>query len=345
MNFPEATILDVGYGNCALIVDEQAVTIADTPQRAAELRVALEEKNIERITAVLVSHGDADHIGGLMALFTNPDVAIDRVYINPDAERTSEIWSDLRTALQDARRRGEVRVTPSLTSDTELPFHSDLSLRVLAPLPEDALGGVGGRSVQGRRQDANTLSSVIRVEGAGHAILLAADLDSNGLEALVAEGADLRAQVLVFPHHGGRPGSGDARTFARELTELVQPEVVVFSLGRGRPDNPRPEIVAGVRDAAPAAHIACTQLSRLCALALPLAAQPHLSALPAAGLPHNCCAGTLEIEFRPDGLYAPQVPGHRSFVTEQVPHALCLRGGGSITAAPASVASATGRAP
>jgi beta-lactamase superfamily II metal-dependent hydrolase len=321
-DWPEIAVLDVGHGNCSLIIDGEAVYVVDAARGTRALRRALAQRRLKEVDVVLLSHGDADHVGGLIGLLTNPSVAIGRVYLNPEI-RGTKLWKSLRVAVRDARKRGGTKIVTALTTaisdDLELPR---LDVTVLGPTPESAMGL--GETVDGDQLSPNGMSAVIRIADVHASVLLPGDIDAKGLQELLADGVDLDATVLVFPHHGGYPGDGDAEEFARTLTAAVDPETVLFSLARSDEENPRPEIVQGLREAAPNAQIACTQLSPLCAESVPAVAQPYLSSFPGQGQKTGCCcAGTVEMQFTDNGLARPQLPGHRAFVKHHVPAALC----------------------
>jgi competence protein ComEC len=325
MDSPEIAIFDVGHGNCSLIVDDEMTFVVDTPQRNRTLNLALAEKNVSDIDAILISHGDADHIGGVLSVLSNPGVSIDRVYVNPDVKRDSELWTDFRTAMADARKRGQVRFEPSLTTSTEPNLQLPrLDVEVLAPTPETAISGAGGTTVGGRPLSANAMSAVIRIkDGNCRGVLLPGDIDGVGFPLLLEEERDVEADILVFPHHGGRPGNEDPEKFAYEVTAAVKPSTVIFSLSRKRHSLPRPEVIKGVREAGGEPHIACTQLSAQCASSVPGVEQPYLSEIPSVGRARgHCCAGTVEVRFTEDGLHSHQLQGHPAFVNN-LPQALC----------------------
>ena len=110
--------------------------------------------------------------------------------------------------------------------------------------------------------------------------MLAGDIDEVGLSSLMEEDRDLRADILIFPHHGGRPGPADSGKFAYLLCSLIQPKVILFSFDRNRFNNPREEVIQGVKTASPNTYILCTQLSKRCATQLPDSSFDHLSNLP-----------------------------------------------------------------
>ena len=173
------------------------------------------------------------------------------------------------------------------------------------------------------------MSAVVRVVVDGRPeVLLPGDLDATGLDSLLAYYPDPQARALVFPHHGGRPGGIDPATFTARLCEAVRAELVIFSIGRGRHGTPHPDVIAGVLQATPGAHIACTQLSERCAASLPLHSPPHLSPSPASGrLANACCAGSLQLTLGAPALaLAPSRSEHRAFIDSSAPTALCKRG-------------------
>lgn len=335
----ELSVLDVGHGNCAVLEDGQGTVVIDAAERDTLLEF-LEQRRITAVDTILISHADADHVAGLIGLLGQRHLTIKSVHLNSEPLRRSSLWTALRVALADARRRRAVEVIPHLSTSSTgaLRRQAEVQVEVLAPAPELALGGAGGRDLDDRRLSANAMSAVVRVvSDSGAEALLAGDLDDIGLDNLLADHPAPRARVLVFPHHGGRPGRADPYRFAKRLCEAVQPEVVVFSIGRGRHATPQPEIVRGVLAAAPSVHIACTQLSEWCAAALPGSSPGHLSDSPARGRPANaCCAGTLRFMLGAAApTYAPARSNHVAFVARDAPTALCLWRGVLDSRAPA----------
>jgi len=153
---------------------------------------------------------------------------------------------------------------------------------------------------------------------------LTGDADSRAFKKLHASKANLRANILVFPHHGGL-SNGPTERFAMDLCDAVQPEVVVFSVGRAKRGFPRSEIVAAVRSRS-SAHVACTQLNVECAVRLPRDPSAHLhpTASAAGRTGGMCCAGTLEVDFSASApSYSPSLSSHRQFVVSSAPTRMC----------------------
>lgn len=326
MDSPELIILDVGHGNCALIRDVNDVIIIDCPP-GGTLAETLEHLSIKEILHILISHSDADHIGGIIDLLSNEDIKIHNVHINPDAIKKSEIWLDVRFALQDARQRGTKVSSELTTTKTGSLNIGSVSIEVLAPTPELILGGAGGTDLQKRKLTSNSISAVIGIVQNSHRVaILAGDIDHVGFDNLIQDQKSFSADILIFPHHGGRTGGGDSKTFAQQVCSLIQPKLIIFSIDRNRfSSNPRAEIIEGLRSSIPNAHILCTQLSQQCAASVPSSKPTHLNILPAKGLISNsCCGGTITIKIDGSNTTYAEMALHKKFV-DQVTSPICRK--------------------
>ncbi len=333
MHLPELIILDVGHGNSAILQDTNAVTVIDCPPPST-LVDTLERLGIDTIDHILISHSDLDHAGGLPTLLD--EITVRNVYINPDANNNSQSWVDIRIALELAEDRG-TEVHTSLTSTSSKRIKSgQVEIEILAPSVGVALGGAGGSDLARRKQTSNTMSVVIGlIHNSSRVILFPGDMSEHGLDNLVKMQQNIEAQILVFPHHGGGPGNKNGYEFAQKLCKLVNPDLVVFSLGRNHhfgpyhEENPRDDIMRGVVSVLPSAHVMCTQLSGKCAVKEPISDFSHLTNLPAKGFRSNsCCGGTILIRI--DGnqtTYLPLLSSHRAFITNsaKVPTPMCLQ--------------------
>jgi beta-lactamase superfamily II metal-dependent hydrolase len=325
IELPELIILDVGHGNCAILKDTEAVTVIDCPPTSTLLDT-LAYLGIDVIHQVLISHADYDHAAGLPVLLRATTVR--NVYINPDANKKSKTWQEIRHALELAHEKGTL-VHPSLTSNLSKKISSgQVEIEILAPSLGVALGGSGGQDLAGRKLTSNAMSAVIGLVHDTHRIaLLPGDMDEVGLDNLLRKQKHIEAQILVFPHHGGNPGTVNEQQFAQKLCKAVHPRLVIFSHGRKRFFNPRKDIMQGVHIAVPQAHIMCTQLSRHCAIALPTSELIHLTSIPADGYAENsCCGGTISITLNGEQTtYAPLFAAHRAFIDGKLAKPLCLQ--------------------
>jgi len=322
-------IVDVGHGNCAVITDRNGdVVVIDAGLRNGLLEF-LRYHGLVLIRTVYLSHADEDHIGGLINVLASGAVKIGRVVLNGDSSKGTKVWEDLLLALRCAVRDGAIeRWDVGLTKGDREDL-ADVTVAVLAPSQYLAGKAVAGEDSQGRRISSNTMSAVVRVDAGGRPVaLLAGDIDGVGLDDLLADGERecLRAPILVYPHHGGRPGTREISPFAEKLLGAISPALVVFSVGRQRKGYPRLETVSALRRFVPSAKIVCTQLSKDCSERLPTGSTGHLSEAFALGSADGaCCGGTVLVALDAGGAVEPEASAHTEFVRSSVETPMCLR--------------------
>lgn len=173
-------LLDVGQGLSAVVQTRQHTLVYDTGPRsrsgfdAGKSVVApfLVSERIHKIDTLIISHSDNDHRGGAKSLF--------------ELIRTDTILSGMPEKIDFARSRSCQRGQ-----------HWEWDGVVFEVLSPET------------RTRGNNASCVLRVTAAsGQKVLLTGDIESGVEHQLVQDyGAELRAQVLVVPHHGSRTSS------------------------------------------------------------------------------------------------------------------------------------------
>jgi beta-lactamase superfamily II metal-dependent hydrolase len=327
MASPRLAILDVGHGNSAVLHDHNGILVFDAGP-GSTLNEYLLDNQIREIAALLISHSDADHLGGAINLLSSREFRVKEVYLNPDSRNAGSTFEIFRSALRDAKENRGTRIVPHLTTTLSKSFQVGATVvEILAPAPETALSGVGGRDLAGKRLNPNSMSAVVRLMVDNiPMVLLPGDMDADGLANLIRDHPALPARILLFPHHGGRPGRASPTLFARDLCSLVHPEIVIFSIGRGKHNTPNPAIVDAVLAHSPKAHIACTQLSVGCAADKPSSEPVHLIRDVASGKrTRSCCMGTVILTLRTPSETFPVLGEHSDFVDRFAPTALCRR--------------------
>lgn len=323
---PYLAILDVGHGNSAILVNEGGTVVIDAG-RGIDLCLFLKHEGVCEMDAILISHADEDHLGGLVAIIASEEFVINRVCVNSDALQGSKIWDDVLYILNKSRNEGRLEFSVSLTNgDTGKFDQDDVHVEVLAPSLYIAGKGPGSTDREGRKLTSNSVSAVIRISRNGKPfVILPSDIDDVGFENLAADTSDTIAPVAVFPHHGGRPGKSNPVTFAKKFCDLVQPQVIIFSNGRGTHDTPLLEIVSSMRARTPRVRIMCTQISEHCAADLPSSAPDSLTEKFARGKEKGiCCAGTINIELDNDNLVVtPEEASHKSFIEKVAATPMC----------------------
>jgi beta-lactamase superfamily II metal-dependent hydrolase len=320
-------IADVGHGNSALVCDDKFTVLIDAAPGGIP-EALLRDAGLKTVDHVIISHADRDHIGGLPSVLRQFKVT--NVWINGDVGRAGRTWDAVRGAVWLAEQKNGTVVRNAVAHGTDIASPSGrVEVKVLAPTGGGMLWGAGAAPPGQAKQTANSLSAVVAVfiDGASQA-LLAGDAGAQALSIMEARGADLRAPILAFPHHGGRPGSDDPVRVARAYTTAVDPKHVIFSVGRSRAGFPRVDVVDAVRSQKPTIHVACTQLNVNCSASTPPVLPTHLSDLAAGGrASHACCAGTIHHRFD-DGAASvghPEEAAHSSFVSSLHGTPICHR--------------------
>lgn len=319
-------VLDVGHGNANVIRENGNTIVIDTGLNA-RLKEFLLKNDINHIQYVILSHSDKDHISGLAALLVS-NIKIDNVILNADADKTSETWRDLIFTLDGAHDRGELNFIVGLTDGIlNTPGFDHTTLQIVAPTRLLAAYGVGAKSRDNKVITSNSLSAVIRVLYDQIPIaLLTGDMDDITLDEITKKGTSITARYLIFPHHGGLPGSGDPQNFASKLLDAVMPITVLFSMGRETHLNPNVIIMKEVMARNPAVGIGCTQLSKNCADASPKVIRIFPKQNFSAGQEQNlCCIGTIKIALDDADNSDPTSKHYREYVDINIPGALCRR--------------------
>ena len=223
------TALDIGQGTSVLVETATTNVLYDTGPddggadgagNDAGGRIIvplLHARGIERLDTMVVSHNDNDHSGGALSILASLPV---------DEVRSSLAFDSpiVRSAAHHDRCIGG----QSWTSD-------GVRFDLLAPSPEVY------RMHEGKPvQKPNAHSCVLRVEAAGHVMLLTADIEKRDEGALVERmPARIASDVLLVPHHGSRTSSTDA------FIDAVHPGLAIVQAGYlNRFAHPRPDVLA-----------------------------------------------------------------------------------------------------
>lgn len=318
----DLVILDVGHGNASIVRDGETTILIDTALRSHVLEY-LREQMLDTIDLIVLSHADQDHIGGLVGILS-AGIRVKAVTLNADSDKETETWRDLIFLLDKSNRDGELKFQVGLTAG-DLPVEGLQRYTLKVAMPTTALAGlgVGAKDRFNHTITSNSISACIRVFFDNQPVaLIAGDMDDVSLAEAIFTNTDLSAPLLVFPHHGGLPGSANPIAFTNTLLGAVKPRSIIFSIGRKKHQNPNADILATIRAHDVGIRIACTQLSMACAKAVGND-HSHLAPIFAAGsTSRSCCAGSIVIDPAPAVIAFPTKERHTEFVAN-IPTAMC----------------------
>ena len=211
--------LSVGQGDACLVTfpTGERIMIDTGPFESRDRLVdQLHALGVNRLDAIYVTHGHADHTGNLMTLVRRFDVPW--------------VWyggseGDYGDLLRKVRRRG-VTVAALLAGDSIA--YGQAALTVMSPLSNRSYDGV------------NDASAVLKLTYGDNAALFMADATAQSEEYMLFHyhRAELAADVLKVGHHGSASSS------SLRFLKVVSPALSVVSVGRNNEyGHPAPEVL------------------------------------------------------------------------------------------------------
>lgn len=201
----EVHFLDIGQGDSALLFcgDETLLIDGGKVKNNQKLIARLKELEVDHLDAVICSHPDEDHCGGLSAVLAS--TRTDAFYCSVDSWHT-KAFSDVTKYVE---QQG-ISVTIPQAGDT-FAF-SDASVEFLGPVVDYG-------------DDPNEGSLVARVRYGETSFLFTGDMGFEAEDDMLAAGVDVSATVLKVAHHGS---AGSSST---EFLQAVHPQYAVISVG------------------------------------------------------------------------------------------------------------------
>ena len=201
------TVFDLGEGGAQLLRTPHEAWLFDTGSESVFRRIidpALRAAGLTRVNALVVTHGDADHIGG--AITAIETVRPQRLVESALRDR-SRARKNLHATLATLGR-GKSLVFPG---DVDR-FGADASVRILHPWP--------GESVR----SADDQAIVARIEMDGFRVLLMSDSGAGTEDNLLRRyGKDLRSDVVVFGRHG------EDIVATESFLRAVRPDIIILN--------------------------------------------------------------------------------------------------------------------
>jgi competence protein ComEC len=208
---------DIGQGNAVLVRTAHHALLYDAGPRFSResdaghrTLVPLLRALDVRLDTLVLSHRDSDHTGGAQAV----------LLMQPQTQLLSSI--ELEHELQGLR--------PATPCQAGQRWQWDgVSFEVLHPLASDYADV----------HKTNAMSCTLRLTNGVQTALLAGDIEQTQEARLVAvESANLRADVLLVPHHGSKTSSSIA------FLDAVQPRIALVQAGyRNRFGHPVPSVL------------------------------------------------------------------------------------------------------
>lgn len=254
------TVLDVGQGDAILIEassGESVLVDAGPPGAgAAVILPYLEEREIDALTHVIVTHDHIDHTGGLSEILSGPDGepgTSDDITVEGHIYDIGQLHEEDGEPEHEWQEAGAAYDREALVAGERIEL-GDCDLEVVAA---DARLSDGTQPGAGEPPDENARSIVLLLKYSGFAMLLTGDVTGGGgnppyetpdIETGIGEIAG-DIDVLKVAHHGSNTSTNE------EFLALTDPEIAIVSVGDGNDHfHPHPSVIERLMGAGAAVY-------------------------------------------------------------------------------------------
>lgn len=218
----EVHFIDVGQGDAILITCGEDTMLIDAGDNSKGTTVQkyLMQQGVESLDYVIMTHPDADHIGGMDVIVYKYDCGI---IFMPDAEKDTESYQEVLDVMES---KCYSRIVPKVGDVYTL---GNASFQILSPALSYA--------------ETNNNSIVIRLLHGDNSFLFTGDAEVQAQQEMAYGGYELKSDVMKIPHHGGK--SSYQRWFYNE----VQPTYAVISCGKDNSyGHPHQEVLEALKE-------------------------------------------------------------------------------------------------
>lgn len=223
------TVMDVGQGSAILIRTHSHQLLVDTGPKMgmsdAGQRVihpVMRALSFKKLDALIVSHADMDHAGGLAHILSHFHVGA--LYASFDVFA----WLSRNANFLVADKKIKFKSPFILCVAGQTWTWDKVKFTVLHPATNQKI-----------KDKTNANSCVIHVAGIYHSVLLPGDIGTNEEKMIVQNYTDLQADVVIAGHHGSLTSS--SALFVRKINAV---HAIAQSGYLNRFKHPAPEVIA-----------------------------------------------------------------------------------------------------
>jgi len=202
---PQYVQLDVGQGDAAAIREGRHAVLSDVgPSGSYEMLRYLRHEGLY-IDAVMLSHLDADHAGGLSVL------------LHSEMDIPANVMAE---GAMDRETAQEVEQALDLALERGIPIHT------LQKGDSISVGGIQMNILSPRSGIAGTNERSLLINAClgGYSMLLTGDLPQSCEPVLIPD-----CDILKVAHHGSKYATSDA------FVHMARPEIALISVGKNNP--------------------------------------------------------------------------------------------------------------
>lgn len=225
------TMLDVGQGDCIFIkgprggnylIDGGSSDVGHVGKYRIES--FLKSQGVKKIDYVFVSHGDEDHMNGIMEMLERKRIGIE---IGTIVLPSQNVWDEKLKQLAEKAIEYETKV--AVMEQGQAQKEGEMSLTCLMPDNQGKNNSYKENDYEEELSESgNEYSMVLKLSYHSFDMLFTGDIEGEGEEKLinVLEHEEGAVEVLKVAHHGSKNSSSE------EFLRLVKPVVTCISAGK-----------------------------------------------------------------------------------------------------------------
>ena len=196
--------IDVGQGDSTLIISNGHSMLIDAGDdtKGTAIQNYLRKKKVDKLDYLILTHPDADHIGGAPVILTK--FKVDKVFVS-NYEKDNKTYQKLIQALDNKKLK---YTTPTVGSKYSF---GRAEITILAP--------------NGEYDNPNDSSIALLIKNGENSFLFTGDAGESAEKDILKNGADISADVYKAGHHGSKYSTSE------DFFKAVSPSYAVISCG------------------------------------------------------------------------------------------------------------------
>ncbi len=232
------TVLDVGQGDAIyfefpeggnMLID--AGPGGDSDKGRWVVAPFLKSKGVRSIDALVISHPQADHIGGMPTVFDEFKV---KNVVHSGAKYDTKLFGFLKNRIQNEKSR-----VLEVHKGQKIEGFADVEVDVLNPPKKET-----------QSKNINDESVVLKINYGHTSFLLTGDSGKEAMSSILQGDADIHSSVLKVPHHGAKLG-----TQGEHFVRAVNPKVSIVSVGGHNPYKHPSPVTLGILNSLPECEV------------------------------------------------------------------------------------------
>lgn len=203
-NSAKLSFLNIGEGDATLLQIDGKSFLIDAGSPGSGILDTLQNRGIDTLQWVLITHHHLDHFGGIFDLIHQ--IEIKKFLIGSDPLITPE-WNSLDSLLHHSKIPSQI-----IQRGDSIPISSEFLPRILWPSPRWNFEG-------------NNASLVLSLTLGNSKILFTGDIEAEAESLLVNLEPNLQHTILKVPHHGSKSSS------TPRFLQAVHPSWCIISAG------------------------------------------------------------------------------------------------------------------